>query len=105
VDFVKVKPTVFQSHSKAKTMAKYTPYNLQLRISNMFRDGQGMFASIKVQDWLKERNEDPADYIISFEKRPAPPGSREVQVVEILLRRKDGQPVEAWLLDQLAGSA
>jgi hypothetical protein len=86
-------------------MAKYTPYNLQLKISNMFRDGQSMFASIKVQDWLKERNEDPADYEISFTKRPAPPGSREVQVVEIQLRRKDGQPVEDWLLAQLAGSA
>jgi hypothetical protein len=85
-------------------MAKYTPYNLQLQISNMFRDGQGMFASIKVQDWLKERNEDPADYIIAFEKRPAPPGSRAVQVVDIQLRRKDGQPVEDWLLAQLAGS-
>jgi hypothetical protein len=86
-------------------MAKYTPYNLQLKISTMFRDGQGMFASIKVQDWLKERNEDPANYEISFVKRPAPPGSREVQVVDIQLRRKDGQPVEEWLLAQLAGTA
>jgi hypothetical protein len=86
-------------------MSRYVPYNIQLQISTMFRDGQGMFASIKVQDWLKERQEDPAEYSIAFKKRPAPPGSREVQVVEIELTRKDGQPVADWLLAQLAGAA
>jgi hypothetical protein len=85
-------------------MAKYTPYNLQLQISRMFQDGQSLFASIKVQDWLKERNENVADYEISFTKRPAAPGSREVQIVDINLKRKDGQPVADWLLEQLTSS-
>jgi hypothetical protein len=85
-------------------MAKYTPYNLQLQISRMFQDGQSLFASIKVQDWLKERNENPADYEISFTKRPAAPGSREVQVIDINLKRKDDQPVADWLLEQLTSS-
>ncbi len=84
-------------------MSKYTPYNLQLQISRMFQDGQAMFASIKVQDWLKERSENPADYSITFNKKPAPTGSREVQTVEIVLQRKDGEPVADWLLAQLRG--
>jgi hypothetical protein len=84
-------------------MSKYTPYNLQLQISRMFQDGQAMFASIKVQDWLKERSENPSEYSITFNKIPAPPGSREVQVVEIVLQRKDGEPVADWLLAQLQG--
>ncbi len=85
-------------------MAKYTPYNLQLQISRMFQDGQSLFASIKVQDWLKERNENAADYEISFTKRPAASGSREVQIVDINLKRKDGQPVADWLLEQLTNN-
>jgi hypothetical protein len=84
-------------------MGQHNPYNIQVQVSQMYKDGQGMFASIKVQDWLKERNEDPADYKISFNKKPAPPGSREVQVVEVVLTRKDGEPVAPWLLEQLAG--
>jgi hypothetical protein len=84
-------------------MSQHTPYSIQLQISRMFKEGQAMFASIKVQDWLKERSENPADYNISFNKKPAPPGSREVQVVEIVLQRKDGEPVADWLLEQLNG--
>jgi hypothetical protein len=84
-------------------MAKYTPYNLQLQISRMFQEGQSLLASMKVQGWLQERNENAADYEISFTKRPAAPGSREVQVVDIHLKRKDGEPVADWLLAQLQG--
>jgi hypothetical protein len=86
-------------------MARYTPYNLQLQISRMFHENQSMFAAIKVQEWLKERQEDPADYEISFRKHPAPVGTREIQQVEVILRRKDGEPVADWLLAQLAGAA
>jgi hypothetical protein len=85
-------------------MAKYTPHSIQLQISRMFQDGQGLFASIKIQDWLKDRNENATDYEISFTKRPAAPGSREVQIVDINLKRKDGQPVASWLLEQLNNS-
>jgi hypothetical protein len=86
-------------------MSQHTPYNIQLQISRMFKEGQAMFASIKVQDWLKERSENPADYNITFNKKPAPPGSREVQVVEIVLQRKDGEPVADWLIEQLTGNS
>jgi hypothetical protein len=86
-------------------MSRHTPYNIQLQVSRMFQDGQAMFASIKVQDWLKERSEDPANYNITFNKKPAPTGSREIQVVEIVLKRKDGEPVADWLLSQLAGES
>jgi hypothetical protein len=86
-------------------MSQHNPYNLQLQISRMFKDGQAMFASIKVQDWLKERSENPADYLITFNKKPAPPGSRDVQIVEIVLKRKDGEPVADWLIEQLTGKS
>ncbi|NEQ18995.1 MAG: hypothetical protein F6K28_03310 [Microcoleus sp. SIO2G3] len=66
----------------------------------MFEQEQSFFATIKVQDWLKERNQNPADYDILFHQKPAPPGSKAVMVVEIELRRKDGQPVEPWLQEQ-----
>ena len=83
-------------------MSINNPYNIQLQVSRMFHDGQAMFASIKVQDWLKERNEDPADYHITFDKKPAPVGSRDVQTVAIVLKCKNGEPVADWLLAQLA---
>jgi hypothetical protein len=67
----------------------------------MFQEGQSFFAANKVQDWLEQRNENPADYEIAFNKQPAPVGSREVIKVTIQLRRKDGQPVDEWLLSQL----
>jgi hypothetical protein len=82
-------------------MAKYNPFSLQLQITRMFESGQSLFAKTKVEDWLKQRNENPADYEITFHKQPAPVGSREVMVVKIKLCRKDGQPVDEWLLSQL----
>lgn len=82
-------------------MARFAPHDLQLQITRMFAEGQSFFAKIKVQDWLKERNENPEDYEISFEKRPAPPGSKQVFVVDIQLSRKDGQAVDPWILEQI----
>jgi hypothetical protein len=82
-------------------MARFNPYTLQLQITRMFQQGQSFFATTKVQDWLKERNEDPNAYDISFLQKPAPPGSGEVMVVEIQLRRKDGQPVDDWLQQEV----
>jgi len=38
----------------------------------MFEQGQSLFATMKVQDWL-ERNQNPADYEITI-KNPAPLG-------------------------------
>jgi len=67
----------------------------------MFEQGQSFFAITKVQEWLKEREHDPQDYDIIFHKKPAPPGSKEVMVVEIELRRKDGNPVDPWLQEQV----
>lgn len=82
-------------------MPRFNPYTLQMQITRMFEQGQALFASMKVQDWLKERNEDPNAYEIQFHQQPAPPGSGEVMVVEIELKRKDGQPVDAWLLQEV----
>lgn len=82
-------------------MARYTPYNIQLQITRMFQSGQSFFAAIKVQDWLKERQEDPTVYDIIFHQKPAAPGSNQIIAVEIELRRKDGKPVEEWLLQEL----
>ena len=82
-------------------MARINPYTLQMQITRMFEQGQSMFATIKVQDWLRERNENPNDYDIIFNQQPAPPGSGLVMVVEIELRRKDGEAVDPWLQEQV----
>jgi hypothetical protein len=82
-------------------MPRYNPYTLQMQITRMFEQGQSFFATMKVQDWLRERKEDPNAYEISFHQKPAPPGSGEVMVVEIELRRKDGQPVDPWLQQEI----
>lgn len=81
-------------------MGRINPYSLQLQITRMFEQGQSFFATTKVQDWLKERNQNPADYEIIFHQKPAPPGSQRVIDVEIELRRRDGQPVDPWLQSQ-----
>jgi hypothetical protein len=82
-------------------MPRFNPYTLQMQITRMFEQGQSLFATTKVHDWLKERNEDPAAYEVMFHQKPAPPGSGEVMVVEVELRRKDGQPVDPWLQEQI----
>ena len=82
-------------------MAQHNPHSIQLQISRMFESGQSLFAKTKVEDWLKQRNEPPSDYDIIFTKKPAPVGSRDVVAIEIQLQRKDGQPVDEWLLSQL----
>ncbi len=82
-------------------MPRFNPYTLQMQITRMFEQGQSLFATMKVQEWLKERNEDPNAYDIFFHQRPAPPESGQVMVVEIELRRKDGQPVDPWLQEQV----
>lgn len=81
-------------------MGRLNPYSLQMQITRMFEQGQSFFATTKVQDWLKEHNHNPGDYDIIFHQKPAPPGSKQVMVVETELRRKDGQPVDPWLQEQ-----
>jgi hypothetical protein len=81
-------------------MGRINPYTLQMQITRMFESGQSFFAITKVQDWLKERQHNPEDYDILFHQKPAPPGSQAVIVMEIELRRKDGQPVDPWLQEQ-----
>lgn len=81
-------------------MGRLNPYTLQMQINRMFAEGQSFFATVKVQDWLKERNQNPVDYDIIFHQKPASPGSNEVIAVEIELRRKDGQPVDPWLQEE-----
>lgn len=78
-------------------MARFSPYTLQMQLTRMFEQGQSMFAQTKVQDWLKERQEDPAAYEVLFHQKPAPPESGLVMIVEVELRRRDGQPTDPWL--------
>ncbi len=82
-------------------MPRLNIHSLSMQISRMFEQGQSFFCVIKVQDWLRERNENPEDYEISFEEKPAPPGSGLIVMREIKLRRKDGQPVEDWLIEDI----
>ncbi len=82
-------------------MARLNIYSLSMQISRMFEQGQSFFCAIKVQDWLRERNENPDDYDILFHEKPAPPGSGLIIMREIELRRKDGKPVEAWLQEDI----
>ena len=82
-------------------MARINIHSLSMQISRMFEQGQSFFVGIKVQDWLRERNENPDDYDILFHEKPAPPGSGLIIMREIELRRKDGKPVEAWLQEDI----
>jgi hypothetical protein len=82
-------------------MAQHNPHSIQLQINRMFESGQSLFAKTKVEDWLKQRNENPADYNITFNKQPAAVGSRAVMAISVEIQRKDGQPVDEWLLAQL----
>ncbi|MDH6059602.1 hypothetical protein NWP17_03965 [Chrysosporum bergii ANA360D] len=82
-------------------MGRINPYTLQMQITRMFEQGQSFFATIKVQEWLKERQHNPLDYEIIFHQKPAPPGSLAAMMVEIELRRRDGQPVDPWLQEQV----
>ncbi|MDB9311608.1 hypothetical protein PN462_00740 [Spirulina sp. CS-785/01] len=82
-------------------MGRHNPYTLRLEITKMMDQGQSFFCTMKVQDWLKERKENPDDYNIVFHRQPAPPGSKEVMQVEIELQRKDGQPVDPWLQEEV----
>jgi dsRNA-specific ribonuclease len=82
-------------------MGRLNPYNLQMQITQMFTQGQSFFALTKVQDWLKEHNQNPLEYEVVFHQKPAHPGSKEVMVIEIELKRKDGQPVDPWLQAQV----
>jgi hypothetical protein len=83
-------------------MSQHNPHSIQLQINRMFESGQSLFAKTKVDDWLKQRNEDPFDYDIIFNKIPAPVGSRAVMAVQVELQRKDGAAVDEWLLAQLS---
>lgn len=82
-------------------MPRFNPFTLQMQITRMFEQGQSFFATTKVHDWLRERKEDPNAYEIIFNQHPAPPGSGLVMIIEIELRRQDGQPVDPWLQQEV----
>jgi hypothetical protein len=86
-------------------MARFSPYSLQLQITRLFKDGQSFFATSKVEQWLLERGEDPQAYRIAFHRRPAPTESDLPFIIETELQRRDGKPVEDWLLKQLIEQA
>jgi len=82
-------------------MPRINPYTLQMQVSRLFEQGQSFFATTKVQDWLRERNEDPNAYDIIFHQKPANSDSGSATVIEIELRRRDGQPLDAWLQEEV----
>ncbi|OIP74282.1 MAG: hypothetical protein AUK48_09525 [Oscillatoriales cyanobacterium CG2_30_44_21] len=82
-------------------MAKINPFTIRMQVARMFEQGQSLFAEVKVQDWLKERNHNPKDYIIRFHQKMAPVGANSAVVVEIELVRKDGQPLDQWLQQEI----
>jgi hypothetical protein len=86
-------------------MARFSPYSLELQITRLFKDGQSFFAASKVEQWLMERGENPQNYTITFNKEEAPAGSELPFLIKTGLKRKDGQAVEAWLLEQLQENA
>ncbi|NUN65223.1 hypothetical protein HCU40_10760 [Pseudanabaena biceps] len=82
-------------------MPQINPFTIRMQIARMFEQGQSLFAEMKVQDWLKERNYNPKEYVIRFNQKMAPVGAKSSVVVEIELLRKDGQPVEQWLQQEV----
>ena len=82
-------------------MARFDSYNLRLQLSRMFDQGQSFFCAFKVQDCLRERQHDPNDYEIIFHQKPAPPAMGLKMMVEIELRRRDGQPISSELLEEI----
>jgi PAS domain-containing protein len=81
-------------------MPRFDPYNLQLQITRMFAEGQDLFAVNKVQDWLRYLQQDPNEFEIRFRKR-ASPDRQPPFTIEIVLQRKDGQPVDQFLVAML----
>ena len=82
-------------------MPQINPFTIRMQVTRMFEQGQSLFAELKVQDWLKERNHDPKDYLIRFHQKMAPVGSNSAVLVEIELVRKDSQPVDEWLQQEV----
>jgi hypothetical protein len=82
-------------------MAKINPFTIRMQVARMFAQGQSLFAEMKVQDWLKERNHNPKDFIIRFHQKMAPVGANSSMIVEIELVRKDGQPLDQWLQQEI----
>ncbi len=82
-------------------MGYQNPFSLQMQITRLFEQGQSFFSPSRVEAWLRERNQNPSDYEILFHREMAPPGSPAPMVIRIELRRRDGQPVDEWLQDQV----
>jgi hypothetical protein len=72
-----------------------------MQITRLFVTGQSLFAPSAVQQWLRERNQNPNDYDIIFHEKIAPPKSDAAMIIEIELKRKDGQPVDPWLQEEV----
>ncbi len=82
-------------------MPQVNPFTIRMQVARMFEQGQSIFAELKVQDWLKERNHSPKDYVIRFHQKMAPVGAKSSVIVEIELTRKDGQPVDEWIQQEI----
>jgi hypothetical protein len=82
-------------------MGRINPYTLQMQITKMFEQGQSFFALTKVNDWLTERKENPADYEVIFHRQEAPTVTGLTLNILIELKRKDGKEVDPWLQEEI----
>jgi hypothetical protein len=82
-------------------MGRINPYTLQMQISRMYETGQSFFALTKVNDWLKERQEDPNNYEVIFHRQNPIPETGLSLNIYIELKRKDGEEVDPWLQQEI----
>ncbi|NJK61570.1 MAG: hypothetical protein HC921_01785 [Synechococcaceae cyanobacterium SM2_3_1] len=82
-------------------MARLNPYAIKVEINRLFQQGQSFFAIPKVESWLREHQQDPNQYEIQFVEEMADPDEVAVMHIRIHLSRRDGQPVDPWLIEEI----
>ncbi len=82
-------------------MARFNPHSLRMELTRMVEQGQVFFTLPRIETWLQERQLDPTEFDISLIEEMAPLESGRVKLIRVDLKRKDGQPVEPWLLEEI----
>lgn len=82
-------------------MARFNPHSLRMELTRMVEQGQVFFALPRIETWLQERQLDPTEFDIGFIEEMAPPDSGYIKLIRVDLKRRDGQPVDPWVLEEL----
>ena len=82
-------------------MARLNPYSLRMELTRMVEQGQVFFTIPRVEDWLREHHLDPTEYDIGLVEEMAPPESGRVKLIRVDLKRRDGQPVDPGVLEEI----